>query len=49
MAVRESNGTNLRIISIEEEIQLKGPGNVFSKMIEENFPNLKMEIAIKIQ
>lgn len=49
MAVRESNGPNLRIISIEEEIQLKGPGNVFSKTIEENFPNLKMEIAIKIQ
>jgi hypothetical protein len=34
---------NLRIIWIEEnkESQLKGPENVFNKIIEENFPNLK--------
>ena len=42
---------NLRIIRIEEnkDSQLKGPENVFNKIIEENFPNLKKEMAIKIQ
>jgi archaeosine-15-forming tRNA-guanine transglycosylase len=34
---------NLRIICIEEskDFQLKGPVNIFNKIIEENFPNLK--------
>ena len=34
---------NLRIIGIEESeySQLKGPANIFNKIIEENFPNLK--------
>ena len=34
---------NLRIIGIEEseDSQVKGPVNIFSKIIEENFPNLK--------
>ena len=34
---------NLRIIGIEEseDSQLKGPVNMFNKIIEENFPNLK--------
>jgi hypothetical protein len=34
---------NLRIIGIEEseDFQLKGPVNIFNKIIEENFPNLK--------
>ena len=42
---------NLRIIRIEEnkDSQLKGPENVFNKIIEENFPNLKKEMAIKVQ
>jgi hypothetical protein len=42
---------NLRIIEIEknEDSQLKGPENVFSKIIEENFPNLKKVIGIKVQ
>jgi hypothetical protein len=33
---------NLRIIGIEKdkESQLKGPVNIFNKIIEENFPNL---------
>ena len=37
---------NLRIIGIEEskDFQLKGPVNIFNKIIEENFPNLKKEI-----
>jgi hypothetical protein len=42
---------NLRIIGIEENegSHLKGPKNVFNKIIEENFPNLKKEVAIKVQ
>ncbi|KAL6042861.1 hypothetical protein STEG23_007546, partial [Scotinomys teguina] len=42
---------NLRIIGIEEgeEYQLKGTENIFNKIIEENFPNLKKEPPIKIQ
>jgi hypothetical protein len=37
---------NVRII---EDIQLKGHENVFNKTIEENFPNLNKEVAIKVQ
>ena len=42
---------NLRIIGIEEgeESQLKGPENIFNKIIEENFPNLKEEMVINVQ
>ncbi|KAL6089223.1 hypothetical protein STEG23_031369 [Scotinomys teguina] len=42
---------NIRIIGIEEgeEYQLKGTENIFNKIIEENFPNLKKEPPIKIQ
>ncbi|KAL6088433.1 hypothetical protein STEG23_022858 [Scotinomys teguina] len=42
---------NLRIMGIEEgeEYQLKGTENIFNKIIEENFPNLKKESPIKIQ
>jgi hypothetical protein len=40
---------NLRIICIEdsEDFQLKGPVNIFNKIIEENFPNLKKEMTMK--
>jgi hypothetical protein len=42
---------NLRIIRIEEnqDSHLKGPENVFNKIIERNFPNLKKETDIKVQ
>jgi hypothetical protein len=42
---------NLRIIGIEEreDSQLKGPINIFNKIIEENFHNLKKEMPINIQ
>ncbi|KAL6084097.1 hypothetical protein STEG23_018682 [Scotinomys teguina] len=42
---------NIRIIGIEEgeEYKLKGTENIFNKIIEENFPNLKKEPPIKIQ
>jgi chromosome segregation ATPase len=42
---------NLRIIGLEErqEFQLKGPVNIFNKIIEENFPNLKKELPTSKQ
>jgi hypothetical protein len=42
---------NLRIIGIEEseDSQLKGPVNIFNKIIEEKFPNLKREMHMNIQ
>jgi hypothetical protein len=43
--------SNPRVINIEEgeETQIPGPENVFNKIIEEKFPNLKKEIPIKVQ
>ena len=42
---------NLRIIVVDEneDFQLKGPANIFNKIIEENFPNIKKEIPMNIQ
>ena len=41
---------NLRIIGKEEgEVQLKGPENIFNKIIEENFPNLKKDTPMTVQ
>jgi hypothetical protein len=42
---------NLRIIGMEEseDSQFKGPVNIFNKIIEENFLNLKKEIPMNIQ
>jgi hypothetical protein len=42
---------NLWIIGVDEDgdFQLKGPANIFNKIIEENFPNLKKEMAMNIQ
>jgi hypothetical protein len=42
---------NLRIIGIEEseDSQLKGLVNIFNKIIEENFPNLKKEMSMNVQ
>jgi hypothetical protein len=41
---------NLWIIGIEEseDSQLKGPVNIFNKIIEEDFPNLNKEMPINI-
>jgi hypothetical protein len=41
----------LQIIGIEEseDSQLKGPVNIFNKLIEENFPDLKREMPMNIQ
>jgi hypothetical protein len=35
-------------IAESEDSQLKGPVNIFNKIIEENLPNLKKEIPINI-
>ena len=42
---------NLRIIGVEEGegLQIKGPENIFNKIIEENCPNLKNDIPMKVQ
>jgi hypothetical protein len=42
---------NLRIIGMEEseDPHFKRSANIFNKIIEENFPNLKKEIPINIQ
>jgi hypothetical protein len=41
---------NLWIIGVDEneDFQLKGPANVFNKIIEENFPYLKKKMAMNI-
>ena len=41
---------NPRIIGVDEneDFQLKGPVNIFIKLIQENFPNLKKEMAMNI-
>ena len=42
---------NLQIIGVDEneDFQLKEPANIFNKIIEENFPNLKKEMPMNIQ
>ena len=42
---------NLSIIGIEEgeEVQLKSTEDIFNKIIEVNFPNLKKDMPMKIQ
>ena len=42
---------NLWIIGVDEneDFQHKGPANIFNKIIEENFPNLKKEMPTELQ
>jgi hypothetical protein len=42
---------NLRIIGVgkNDDFQLKGPANIFNKIIEENFPNHEKEMPMNIQ
>ena len=50
--IQDTMRLNQRIIGIEkksENSQLKGPVNIFNKIIEENFPNLKKERSMNIQ
>jgi uncharacterized coiled-coil protein SlyX len=48
--IQDKMKSNLRIMGIEEskDSQLKGPLNIFSKIIE-NFPNLKKGMPMNIQ
>ena len=41
---------NLLIIGVDEneDFQLKGPANIFNKIIEKNFPNLKKDMPMNI-
>ena len=43
--------TKPRIIGIDEseDLKLKGPANIFNKIMEENFPNLNREMPMNIQ
>ena len=45
------NRPSLRIIGIEEceDSQFKEPENIFNKIIEENFPNLRKKMATDLQ
>jgi hypothetical protein len=42
---------NIWIIEVDEneDFQLKGTANIFNKIIEENFPNLKKDMPMNIQ
>ena len=42
---------NLWIIGVDENeyFQIKGPANIFNKIIEENFPNLKNDMPMNLQ
>jgi hypothetical protein len=42
---------NLWIIAVDEneDFQLKGPANIFNKIIEENFPKLKNDMPMNIK
>jgi hypothetical protein len=44
----QNKKTNLRIVGIDEkeDFQRKGPVNIFNKIIEEDFPNQKKEMAM---
>jgi hypothetical protein len=44
-------GPNLRIIGVDEneDFQINGPANIFNKIIEENFWNLKKKMHMNIQ
>jgi hypothetical protein len=42
-------GHNEKTKPIDNKYRLKGPVNIFNKIIEENFPNLKREMPMKIQ
>ena len=41
----------IRIIGLDEneDFQLKGPANIFNKIIDENFPNLKKKMHMNTQ
>jgi hypothetical protein len=42
---------NIQIMGVDEneDFQLKGPTNIFNKIIEQNFPNLKNDMPMNIE
>ena len=48
--IQDTMRSNLRIIGVDEneDFQLKGPSNIFNKIIEENIPYLKKEMPMII-
>jgi hypothetical protein len=46
--IQEIQDTNLWIIGVDEndDFQLKGPANIFNKIIEENFPYLMVNFCV---
>ena len=51
MEIQDTIRPSLRIIGIEEseDLHLRGPVNIFNKIVEENFPNLGKEMPMNIQ
>jgi hypothetical protein len=49
--IQDTIRTNLMVIGIQEseDSQLKGPVNIFNKIIEENFLNLMKEMPMNVQ
>ena len=47
--IRKRSSLWLRGIDEREDVQLQGTENTFKKIIEENFPNLKKTMPMKIQ
>jgi hypothetical protein len=49
--LRHNDRQNLRLIGIEEskDYQVKGPVNIFNKIVEENFPTIMKEMPMNIQ
>ena len=45
----EKTKHNIKDIEESKDFQLKGPVNIFNKIIDENFPKLKKEMPITIQ
>jgi hypothetical protein len=44
-ATTKRSNEKVRLIEENKDSQLKGPVNIFNKIIEENFPNLKKRDA----
>ena len=44
------NRSNIHLIGVQErEVKEKGTGNLFEKIMKENFPNLVKEIDMQVQ
>ena len=46
--IQEIQDTMIIGIDENEDFQLKGPANIYNKIIEENFPNIKKEMPMII-